>query len=56
MSRADAARALKENARALHVISTRRSVAIDDESDIRSVAANLEAIALELATTKGEGR
>jgi hypothetical protein len=55
VNRSDAARALRENARALHVISTRRSVQRDDEYDIRTVAANIEAIALELATTKPKG-
>jgi hypothetical protein len=56
LSGAEAARALKENARALRLISVRRTVGAEDENDIRYVASNLEAIALELTTAKGEGR
>jgi hypothetical protein len=52
VSSAEAARALKENARALRTISVRRTVGTDDERDIRAVAAYLDELALEL-TTKG---
>lgn len=44
------ARALKENARAIRAISTRRTVRAEDEDDLRLVAANLESLALEVRT------
>jgi len=48
ITRDELTQALKEDARALRVISIRRSVLAEDEDDLRQIAASLEALALEV--------
>jgi hypothetical protein len=50
MTNDEIVKALRENANALRRVATRRSVVATDEADVRLVATNLDAIALEFAT------